>query len=550
MVLCLAVPSSSAAEEGLEGALQSVRGQAFRAHVEFLADDLLEGREPGTVGYDLAALYVATQLQSMGVDPGGDDGSFFQSVALRQSRLLSGEVTLVPTAGGEAVTLEPGDDYIQRGDIVRTESRVTAPAVFAGFGVVAEELDHDDYAGLDVEGAIVVLLSGAPPRFPSEHRAHFSSRSLKALVAAQRGAVGVAYVQTAEDAERVPWERLKQFAGNRSTTWLHPDGTPEGSVPQLRGRVLLGPRGARRLFQGSPISLDEVLERASRSESKGFALPTTVTIASRSDHRSFSSDNVVGVVPGSDPDLARTSVVYTAHLDHVGVREPVDGDRIYNGAYDNASGSAIILEIARAFSRLEARPRRSVVFLFVTAEESGLLGSDYFAKHPTAAAGRPVANLNIDMTLFLHPISKVVAFGSESSTLGARVDEAASAVGLTVIPDPTPEENSFIRSDQYSFVLQGVPAVCLYPLLPPSEADTPGGQLIEEFRKRHYHRPSDDLTRPMDLESAERYIRANILIGHAVASDLEPPRWNPGDFFGVTFGRAGTRSDAQASAGR
>jgi Zn-dependent M28 family amino/carboxypeptidase len=286
------------------------------------------------------------------------------------------------------------------------------------------------------------------------------------------------------------------------------------------------------------VPLEDVFEQAANSKVTGFALPVTATIASRSEHRAFASSNVVGFLKGSDPALEGTSVVYTAHLDHVGIGEPVDGDRIYNGAYDNASGTAVVLEVARAFTRLQTRPRRSVVFLFVTGEERGLLGSDYFAKHPTVAAGTVVANVNVDMPLFLEPIAEVVAFGAEHSTLATPVARAVAEAGLRLIPDTMPEENIFIRSDQYSFVLQGVPAVYLSPGVGSSEAETKGGLLIREFLKKHYHMPSDDLGRPMDLDSAERFIRANVLIGYAVASDPEPPRWKPGNFFGETFGKA------------
>jgi hypothetical protein len=518
--------------------LVAISGSTFRAHVEFLADDLLKGRETGTEGYDLAALYVATELKSMGVEPAGEDGSYFQPVTLRESRLLDGKVLFAPSEGGAAVALEPLVDYVQSGDALRTEARVTAPVVFVGFGVTAPDLEHDDYADTDVTGKIVALLWGAPARFPSEHRAHFSSRSTKAANAARHGAVGLLFFQTAEDLERVPWERIKEYSDGSSTRWLRSDGTPEGVVVELKGTAMLSPAGARRLFASSPVPIEDVLEQAAEGEVEGFALPVTATIEARSEHRSFVSANVVGVVKGSDPALADTSAVYTAHLDHVGEDKPVNGDSIYNGAYDNATGSAVVLEIARAFTRLPSPPRRSVVFLFVTAEEKGLLGSDYFAKHPTSAAGKIVANVNIDMPILLHPITTVVALGIESSTLKAAVNRGLAEAGLTLIPDPTPEENSFVRSDQYSFVLQGVPSINLNPGVEPSDAETTGGRLFKEFLKQHYHRPSDDLSRPMDLDSVERFIRANFVIGYAVASDPEPPRWNPGDFFGETFGKA------------
>ena len=264
----------------------------------------------------------------------------------------------------------------------------------------------------------------------------------------------------------------------------------------------------------------------------------TATVSSKSEHRPLTSANVVGLLPGSDPALKDTYVVYTAHLDHVGVGKEVAGDRIYNGAYDNASGSAVILEVARSLARLKVRPRRSVLFVFVTGEEKGLLGSDYFAQRPSVPAAGIVANVNVDMPLFLYPPADLVAFGAENSSLQAAAERAAARVGFTLAPDPLPDQNLFIRSDQYSFVRRGVPAVFLVPGFRSAEAGQDGGKIVGEFLQKNYHMPTDDLKVPMDLGVAERFIRANVLLGHAIASDPVAPRWNPGNFFGTTFGRA------------
>ncbi len=533
--------------DDLARVLAAVRGSAYRAHVEFLAHDLLEGRDTGTKGYDIAALYVASELKAMGLQPAGESGSWLQPVPLRQSRLVEGEVSFAPVGGGPAVKLTARDDYLQVGDPLRTESRITAPVVFAGFGVTAPDLGYDDYKGLDVRGRIVAMLANAPPRFPSEQRAHFASRRLKAENAARSGAVGLVFLLTTEDEKRFPWERILN-EDPHSVQWLHPDGTPEGVPPELKAGVLLSPAGARRLFASSPVPLERVFQQAAQSRVRGFALPVTATIASRSEHRPMASANVVGLLEGSDPVLKDTYVVYSAHLDHVGVGQPVDGDRIYNGAYDNASGVSVNLEVARALAGLRVRPRRSVLFVFVTGEEKGLIGSDYFAQHPTVPAERLVANVNVDMPLFLYPLADVIAFGAENSSLQAVVAQAASRVGLAESPDPMPEENLFIRSDQYSFVRRGVPAVFLVPGFRSTEAGVDGGQVFRDFLQNNYHRPSDDVRRPMDLASAERFIRANVLVGYAVASDPEPPRWKPGNFFGRTFGRPWAGRPAARSA--
>lgn len=543
---CLAMGLGSAAvfsaereSPDLARVLGEVRGLAFRSHVEFLADDLLEGRQAGARGYDTAALYVAAQLKAMGIRPAGTGDSYFQAVPLVESRLVEGEVALSAASGGARTVLEPTTDYLQAGDAVRTESRVEAPVVFAGFGITAPELAYDDYAGLDVRGKIVAVLSNAPARFPSEPRAHFSSSRLKSENAAARGAVGMLSFATAEDAARLPWDRivLNDHPGVR---WRHPDGSPEGATPELRGRALLSPAGVRRLFASSPTPLDELFAQAQKSTVKGFALPVTAAIASRSEHRTFASPNVVGVLEGSDPVLKNTYVVYSAHLDHVGEGKPIKEDRIYNGAYDNASGVAVVLEAARALAGLRMRPRRSVLFVFVTAEEEGLLGSDYFAAHPTVPRESMVANINVDMPLFLYPLAELIAFGADNSSLDALVARAGAAAGLAVTPDPLPEENVFIRSDQYSFVRRGIPAVFLVPGFRSADGTVDGRKAFTDFLNNHYHMPSDDLRLPMDLKSAERFIQANVRLGYAVASAPSAPSWKPGNFFGKTFAVAAT----------
>jgi Zn-dependent M28 family amino/carboxypeptidase len=256
---------------------------------------------------------------------------------------------------------------------------------------------------------------------------------------------------------------------------------------------------------------------------------------SATSHARVSSPNVVGFLEGSDPSLAATSVVLTAHLDHTGVLPQGNGDRINNGAYDNATGSAILLEVARVLAAQPVRPKRSVVVVLVTAEEKGLLGSDYFAHHPVKVAGRIVANVNLDMPVFLTASTDIVAFGSENSTLDEVVRKAVEDVGYTLSPDPMPEENIFVRSDQYSFVKRGIPAVYLVPGFTAKDPAVNGQQVFGGFLASHYHRPSDDLSLPMDLQALERFTRANLSIAQAIANDPVDPAWKPGNFFGKMF---------------
>ncbi len=535
VVLALGATKAGAEDEALAAALARVSAPAVRAHVEFLADDLLEGRDTGTRGYDLAARYVATQLALAGIAPAGDAGSFFQRVPLLETRLVEGSISFASASG--IATLVRNEDFIMTGDSLRAEAKVTAPVVFAGFGVTAPKLRYDDYAGLDVKGKIVAMLSNAPARFPSEERAYHASRTRKAENAVQHGAVGLLLLRTPEEEARTPWARLLGYADGPSVRWTHPDGSPEGVFPSLQGGAALSARATERLFAVSPVPLATVFARAEKGPFPGFALGVTATLSAKSEHVRTSSPNVVGLLEGSDPKLRGSYVVYSAHLDHVGVRAGEGGDRIHNGAYDNALGSAVVLEVARVLAGQKPRPRRSLLFLFVTAEEKGLLGSDYFASRPTVPASALAANVNVDMPLVLFPIGDVVAFGAENSTLEAKARAAAASVGLSLSPDPMPEETIFVRSDQYSFVRKGVPAVMFSPGMRSTDAAQDGRKLFLEFIGKHYHRPSDDTSLPMDPASIARFTKANLALGYAIAQDDAAPAWKPGNFFGETFAR-------------
>jgi Zn-dependent M28 family amino/carboxypeptidase len=341
-----------------------------------------------------------------------------------------------------------------------------------------------------------------------------------------------------DDVKRFPWEQVKEALGGPVFKWVDTDGTPVPGDNRLQALAYLSPAGAARLFEGAPLSFEQALEAGRTSRPGGADLGRTLTIAATSTQTRVSSPNVVGVLKGSEPALSDTSVVLTARLDHIGVRPDGDGDRINNGAYDNATGSAILLEVARVLATQPQRPKRSVLIVLVTAEEKGLLGSDYFAHHPVTAAGRMVAALNLDMPVFLAASRDIVAFGSENSTLDAVVRKAAAADGYTLSPDPMPEQNIFVRSDQYSFVKRGIPAVYLVPGFTATDPSVNGQQVFGQFLATHYHKPGDDLTLPMDLNAVARFTRVNLAVVRAIADDPAAPAWNPGNFFGTTFAGA------------
>lgn len=534
--LVAAAQPSGGASAPVDEAIKQIRAEAIRAHIRFLADDLLEGRGTGTRGHELAAKYVAAQFEAMGLEPAGIGGTYFQPVPLRKIELVPEQSSLQLIREGKQHTLTFPQDFVMRGNELRTDSSVEAAVVFVGFGTTAPELNYDDYVGVDVRGKVVAYLYGAPPRFPSTRRAYYSSHEVKAANAARRGAVGILYFFTPEDQKRIPWRRVVPQVKEPGMRWLDEKGMPNDAEPEIRGRALLSHSGAQALFAGAPKSLEEVFAAARASQPQAFALPVTARIRTVSRHSLVQSPNVAAVLRGSDPRLRDDYVVYSAHVDHLGIGEPVAGDAIYNGALDNASGTAALLEVARAFAHLPQPPRRSVLFLAVTGEEKGLLGSDYFAHYPTVPLTKIVANVNMDEAAILYPIRDVVPFGAEHSSLGEVVAQAATRLGLEVSPDPMPEEVIFIRSDQYSFVRQGVPAVFIVEGFKSSDPKFDGGAISRQWSQTRYHTPKDDFNQPFDFNAAVKYTQLNFLVGYEVAEQTQRPTWNPGDFFGEKFG--------------
>jgi len=524
----LAAPAASPSKSNLSAT-------RIRAHVEFLADDALEGREAGTRGYDVAAHYVASQMAQYGLEPAADDGSWFQKVPLRKSSLLSSGLQ-VAAPGVPVADIAIPDEGIVAPNSRNPDLRLTGGVVFAGYGVTAPDLGYDDYKGLDVKGKFALIFYNAPSTFPSEMKAHYSSQPQKFRAAADHGAIGVITMFRPGDAAAPPWDRLKGYGTQPTVTTLLPDGTPVMAEPRLQAVSYVSEAGARKILAGSPVTFEDAAQHAGDGKTGGAALTSTITLTVKSKYDEAQSENVVGKLKGSAPSLASTSVVLTAHLDHLGVKPSGEGDRINNGAYDNATGSAILLEVARAFTEAPTRPKRSVLVVFVTGEEKGLIGSDYFARYPVKAAGTIVADVNLDMPVFMTASKDIVAFGAENSTLDAVVKRAIAAEGYTLSPDPMPEQNIFARSDQYSFVKRGIPSVYLEPGFTAADPKVNGREVFESFLNGHYHQPSDDLSLPMDLEAVGRFADANYLIAREIANDPVAPTWKKGNFFGKVYG--------------
>lgn len=505
----------------------------FRSHVAFLADDLLQGRALGSPGHEIAARYVAGEFARLGLKPAGTDG-WFQRIGFAESKFTSASETLAYRSNGKTLTLTNGKELaLSPGNAAGAET-ITAPLVFVGYGLKDARLGIDDFAGLDVKGKIVVALTGAPADMNSEVAAHLA-RTSKATMALAGGAIGLIQVRTLREAQRLPWEKFVTRARASRRILLGPDGRPLGDGATLQVRASIDDASAAAMFAGSAMSFADVQAAAARGPVKGFDLPGTVTIRRAQAVETVTSPNVLGMLPGTDRRLAGEVVLISAHLDHVGVKanaKPGE-DAIYNGAMDNATGTATLLEAARALAAKP--PRRSVLFLATTGEESGLLGADYFGRNPTVPAASIIGAVNIDMPILTCDFGDVVAFGADRSTMSGFVAAAAKAEGLKLSPDPQPEEALFTRSDHYPLVRAGVPAV----FLKTGWTDAKGGVACKEaerqFRLNSYHEVSDQLTLPFDWNAAAKWTRLNTGIIRRLADAPQAPRWYKGDYFGESF---------------
>lgn len=507
----------------------------IEADLRFLADDLLEGRQAGTRGYDLAARYVEARFRAMGLEPGGDAGGYLQAVPMVQGLRIPDGAELVLEQDGQRLEFAFERDFLPAIGFDAQRSRVSAPVVFVGHGVHAPEFDYDDFAGIEVEGKIALMFNGAPARFPNDPRAFHSSGREKLAALAARGAVGAVMLSDPEREERAPWARGARNWLTPGMRLLDEEGRPIDTFPELQVTASASLETTRALLAQAPGGASAVFENLEAGTLQAFDLAATLTLSQRSVLEPVTSHNVVAMLPGTDPELRLQHVVFSAHLDHVGIGAPADGDRIYNGAYDNALGTAIMLEAAR-MSRDAPRPRRSLVFIAVTAEEKGLLGAHHFARQP-GLDGELVANLNMDMPLMFSAQDDVVPYGIEHSSLRGPTERAAARLGVQLSPDPMPEEVIFVRSDQYAFVRQGIPALYLDAGIQASEPGVDTQAQAREFLRNHYHQPSDQADLPIHYPTAVRLARLNQLIGSEVADADERPAWNEGNFFGERFAR-------------
>lgn len=514
-------PTTPVAQGSDHAAEAGEAGARWFAHVAVLASDEMRGRETGSPEHRKAAAYVAEQFRKAGLQPAGVHG-FLQPVAFRARKIDESQSSLALVRGGRAEPVALGDEAAFNMRIDPAPS-LEAPLVFAGHGLRIPETGHDDFAGLDVKGKVVVHLSGSPRNVPGPLSAHYQSAAERWRTLKRLGAIGVISIANPKSMD-VPWERS-------SPNRLNPAmALADASLDDTAGQqvaIAFNPAKAERLFDGSGHTFAELLTIAD----EGLALPrfnlplsirATVAVVSQP----VESHNVAGRVTGSDPALAAEHVVLTAHLDHVGVGAPINGDSIYNGAMDNAAGVATLIESAAAVAA--ARPKRSVLFVAVTAEEKGLLGSRYFALNPTVPRESIVANINMDMFLPLYPLESLMVLGLDESDLGDDVRAVAGEMGIGVRPDPQPQRNRFIRSDQYSFIRQGVPALAMKVGFEPG---SPQEAIDARWTRERYHAPSDDLAQPIDRAAAAGFTEAIGRLAVRVANRATRPAWKETSFF-------------------
>jgi Zn-dependent M28 family amino/carboxypeptidase len=505
-------------------------GRSWWRHVQVLADDNMEGRETGSPGLRKAEAYVVDQLKKEGLQPAGRDGGFYQPVRFVQREIDESHSSAALVRDGRAEPLALGEDAIFSTRVDLAPEEITAPLVFAGYGLRVPEKGFDDFAGLDLKGKVAVFLSGSPEEIPGPLASHYQTAVERSKALRAAGAIGTLTILNPASMD-IPWSRIALNRTHPSMDLADPEFNETAGI---KTSLTFNPARAERLFAGSGHTFAEIAALGKdRRPLPRFPLAVSLQARAAVKHSTVESANIAARLPGSDPALRNEVVVLSAHIDHIGIGAPVDGDRIYNGAMDDGSGSALLLDLAANLAASAKgphpeKPRRSILFLFVTAEEKGLLGSKYFAAHPTVDPKSIVADINVDMFLPIVPLKVLKIEGIAESDLGDRAAAIARSLGVKPIPDPEPLRNTFIRSDQYNFIRHGVPALIMSVGFEPG---SPEQATFKEWLNKRYHAPSDDLNQPVDLGAAALYEEITRRLLLDVADTPARPAWKPDSFF-------------------
>ena len=511
-------------------AMQSIRPENIEQQVRFLSHDLLEGRGTGQRGGDIAAEYIATQFALYGLKPAGDKGSYLQKVPMVGiSPAADTRFEFVPEHG-QIVDLKPLEQYVAYDQTQQPESTIDAEIVYVGYGIEAPEYNWDDYKGVDVKGKVLLMLVNEPPSddpkfFTGKALTYYGRWVYKYEEAARKGAVGAILIHR-EDMASYPWEVVRNsFSGEKS--FLKLDGTPK-----LKSAAWIHLDVARKLASDAGMNLDKMMTDAQSRDFKPVAMKIRLSAHMVSKIRPFESNNVVALLPGSDKDLKNEGVFYTAHYDHFGIRPDIKGDNIFNGAMDNATGCGIVLEIARVYAQAAQKPRRSIYFSAVTAEEQGLLGSEYLGKHPPIPAGKISLDLNYDDVKPLGAAEEVEVSGAERTTFYPVVEAMAQDFRFKIRPDARPEAGHYYRSDHFSLARVGIPSFSINEGMKFKGHDEAWGLAQDEdYTKNHYHQPSDEYHPGMDYTSDAAMARFGFALGWEASNQQRLVDWKKGDEF-------------------
>jgi len=522
-------PQSAKLSGTVFASLQKVNPENIRAHVRFLSHDLLEGRGTGQRGGDIAAEYIATQFALYGLKPAGDNGSYLQKVPM--VGITPGDAaTFSLVADSHATDLKPLDQYVAYDETQKPQSDVDAPIVFVGYGIEAPEYQWDDYKGVDVKGKVLLMLVNEPPSddpkfFKGKALTYYGRWTYKYEEAARKGAVGVILIHKTEMAS-YPWEVVRN-SNSGEKSFLQLDGSPK---LQVASWVQLDV--ARQIAQDSGLNIDKLMQDARSRDFRPVALPVRLKAHMVSKVRPFTSNNVLGILPGRDAKLKDEAVLYTAHYDHLGIRPDMPGDNIYNGADDNATGCGIVLELARVFSEASQKAKRSILFTAVTAEEQGLLGSEYLGKHPPIPANKISLDLNFDDLPPLGAPEEVEVSGSERTDFYPTVEALAKDFRLAIRPDSRPEAGHYYRSDHFSLARVGIPSFSVSEGMKFKGHDVAWGmKQAEDYTEHRYHQPSDEYRPDMDFTADAAMARFGFALGWAAAEQSKLIQWEKGDEF-------------------
>ena len=535
--LPVSIPDSWSPAE--QTAARAITANTLRAHVRFLSDDLLEGRAPATRGSELAMRYVASEFERLGLRPAGDGGGYYQRFPLvgLTGTVMAPPVFKAPSSNKAPLSFLAGQDMvIVPGAQAESAAIRDAELVFVGYGIDAPEQRWNDFKGSDVRGKVLVVMNndpeGDPDLFAGKTRLYYGRWDYKYEEAAKKGAAGVIIIHTTPSAG-YPWQVVQTSWGGEAFE------LPAGNEPRLALKMWATEDASRKIAALGGFDLDELRRRAEGRDFRAVPLGVKLSVEVKTKLRRMDTANVLGILPGGDPALSKELVVYSAHHDHLGIREAKNGDAIYNGALDNASGVAAMLSIAEGLARVSPAPRRSILFAAVAAEESGLLGSQYLCAHPPVPPGRIAADLNVDGINIWGRTRDIDFVGLGKSTLDEAVGSAAKEQGRAVSPDQFPDRGRFYRSDQFNFAKIGVPAAYLKSGLDYVSHDRKWGrERIEEFEKTRYHQPSDQMDGTWDLDGAIDDVRLLAVVGLRVAGAEKMPAWRAGDEFEAARKRA------------